>query len=869
MPSKNPIDDLLSGGGKGAKLPKPPSGAGNRIDDLLSGRKTGGGSGGKDGKRSFLGNVRHAGGSALGGALNVLDRPVQGVKSLIKDAREDAGTGETLSHLSHALTGHGELTTQEALGTKVKGPAGTALNFIGDVALDPTTYLSFGTTAAAKVGLKATKEVGEELVQEVIEKGSKKALTGANRAKVRALLASAEGGSEEAADKVLRKLDAGGRGGVKFAGHTVVSGARLKPVTGPVAKLGRGILHNKQVESIVPRGGVARTLGKDAADDVGAASARGRAFTNNTTAETLDRIAKVAKAANVEQTELPAVLAAIDVGGTVAALPARLRPLATDLRKIIDETTDKQTAAEVLSHAREDYVPRYLTPEAAEFVGDDAFRYAASSPEPASVMRQGGRLKERRFMADAPLAQANEELTKRLRAAGFTGDAAYEMDPLLITARRAQSANRAVAQRTMFDEIAQVKRGGESILRKADDGPKPLGWEEFDAGPLGRFVAPRELRKELEHVRSVIVNDDALREFRGFLGELNTLWKGYATVPIVGGFGFHMRNAQGNIFNNFLAGVKNPAVYARAAKIQSGRGLSAADQRVLDLAKKHGVIDEGFFIQELSDPRRKGGKLARAVKGDGLARPLKGGTLNPLSTENAIIRSGRRVGSAIENNARLAHFIDKLGKLGSADEAARSVRKYLFDYGDLTDRERGLKKVMAFYTFMRKNTPLQVQELFRQPGKYTAVAHSYNNAAMVGQEGDYPEWAIKEGLVPVGDGGLLLGFDSPFKAATQTLDPFQQSEFSAFSGLLPALAKYGIEEKTGKSLFSGYNTTGSTPQRLTDAALPLLGKIRRGPGRYLPTGAGIGLNSDDREQDRARLIQALTGLLARVNTENQ
>ena len=50
------------------------------------------------------------------------------------------------------------------------------------------------------------------------------------------------------------------------------------------------------------------------------------------------------------------------------------------------------------------------------------------------------------------------------------------------------------------------------------------------------------------------------------------------------------------------------------------------------------------------------------------------------------------------------------------------------DYGDLTPTEHSIKKVAAFYTWTRKNAPLQVAEMARQPGKFTAVAKAYDAA---------------------------------------------------------------------------------------------------------------------------------------------
>ena len=79
---------------------------------------------------------------------------------------------------------------------------------------------------------------------------------------------------------------------------------------------------------------------------------------------------------------------------------------------------------------------------------------------------------------------------------------------------------------------------------------------------------------------------------------------------------------------------------------------------------------------------------------------------------------GRKLGDAMETNAKLALFIDQLSKGLSPYDAAQVVKKHLFDYTDLTKAERKLKIVVPFYTFTRKNLPLQLKTLIERPDKY-------------------------------------------------------------------------------------------------------------------------------------------------------
>ena len=84
-----------------------------------------------------------------------------------------------------------------------------------------------------------------------------------------------------------------------------------------------------------------------------------------------------------------------------------------------------------------------------------------------------------------------------------------------------------------------------------------------------------------------------------------------------------------------------------------------------------------------------------------------------------MLQANRWFGSLVEDNAKLAHFINRVKKGDSFENAAQHTKRYMFDYGELTDRERNMMKaVIPFYTWMRKNIPLQFQSVLEQPARY-------------------------------------------------------------------------------------------------------------------------------------------------------
>ena len=92
-------------------------------------------------------------------------------------------------------------------------------------------------------------------------------------------------------------------------------------------------------------------------------------------------------------------------------------------------------------------------------------------------------------------------------------------------------------------------------------------------------------------------------------------------------------------------------------------------------------------------------------------------------TGNKTLNAITNIGDETETITRLAHFIDKLEKGFGLDEAAAQVRLYHVDYKDLTTVERNLfRRVAPYYTYMRKNLPIQVRNVYTNLGRVNMVS---------------------------------------------------------------------------------------------------------------------------------------------------
>lgn len=95
-------------------------------------------------------------------------------------------------------------------------------------------------------------------------------------------------------------------------------------------------------------------------------------------------------------------------------------------------------------------------------------------------------------------------------------------------------------------------------------------------------------------------------------------------------------------------------------------------------------------------------------------------------------RALQTAGEAREDYFKLAHFIDRMKRStvkgsgpealqAAAEEAAGFVRKFHFDYSDVTKFEQAvLNRLFPFYKWIRKSTPLLLQTFMTKPGLQAA-----------------------------------------------------------------------------------------------------------------------------------------------------
>src|SRR5690606_13255010 len=165
---------------------------------------------------------------------------------------------------------------------------------------------------------------------------------------------------------------------------------------------------------------------------------------------------------------------------------------------------------------------------------------------------------------------------------------------------------------------------------------------------------------------------------------------------------------------------------------------------------------------------------------------------------------GQALGGKIEEQVRAVNFLAHLKRGATIEEAAEHTLRYHFDYTELTEAERRFfRRLFPFYTWIRKNFPLQVEELLNQPGKYSIpVKAQQNMARALGVDtSNLPDWMAEQIPIPLAT-NEETGRDTYLTASLPYADLAQATAQDVVSMLTP-LIKVPMELYTGQSLLTG------------------------------------------------------------------
>lgn len=279
---------------------------------------------------------------------------------------------------------------------------------------------------------------------------------------------------------------------------------------------------------------------------------------------------------------------------------------------------------------------------------------------------------------------------------------------------------------------------------------------------------------------------------------------------------FHVQNAASNAFQSFLSigsDALNPKSIKLAKNILSTNdpyqtvkisGKKYTYQKLNRLAKKYGVIDENFAAYDFGKDKPTRWELGQR---NADLQKLSDVKWKDSPIWDSVLQTSTVIGSNIESIQRMNLWIGRLKKGDDFEEATRKVDQFLFDYSDLTDFEQNImKRVIPFYTFMRKNIPMELEAMLNTPSIFRNINYGINEIQNMDEntvpENKRNEWRQDYIEIPYSrnltDTSENIGINPQF--------PYQQLDrldVDKLIGSTSPLIKMPLEAYTGSYAYTG------------------------------------------------------------------
>ena len=370
------------------------------------------------------------------------------------------------------------------------------------------------------------------------------------------------------------------------------------------------------------------------------------------------------------------------------------------------------------------------------------------------------------------------------------------------------------------------------------------GYERIGVSLLGEADAPivrKELARQLQNL-DVAMNDSA---FFRVIDKYTQFFKTWATATV----GFHVRNGMSAAFMNAADGVS-------VRNMQRGMKLWETFTRDPENFLKNlpSWIDEAQATEALKAVFASGGGAGQFGKAE-----LRLG--NSKLMNNAYTRFSQKMGGRVEGFARMGMALDSVLAGEGWEAASGRITRIHFDYSQVSKFDKTMKRIIPFWTFMSRNVPLQLQQMFLKPRLYQ---HYHSLARNMGQ--DYEDSMVplswqEAGAFEVTDGvwaapdlpftrlesdiskltsdpqRLLADANPLFKIPFETMiadkqlftdRPFKDNGFEAVSGsglevLGPLLEAAGLAERAGNGELVIDEKLGHAARGL----VPVVGQVQR------------------------------------------
>lgn len=481
----------------------------------------------------------------------------------------------------------------------------------------------------------------------------------------------------------------------------------------------------------------------------------------------------------------------------------------------------------------------------------------------------------------------------------------FSKDPATSMFKMMEAVEQATREKAVFDDLGE--RFGSTFYGK-EYRTRVQGHPYLDG-----YYFPEDIAKQIPRmVRDWTIgsgtNNQALRMYDKVL----SMWKTLATIYRPA---HHIRNLVGDVYLGMFDGVNSVKPYSLALRVlrtqkdayatmkdvdrlveigalsdrvatpmpgqvlfHNKAGVPFTAEQIHAVAHQKGLFESVATLEDIID-------LGSGTPGWSFSKPLGG-------KAQAVARSA----SELENNfTRLAHFIDVVMKSKSKDlpkifeEAGARTRKFHPSGLDLTDFEKKyMRRIIPFYSWMRKSTPLLLEGMVMKPGVALLPA-KINEAIQMANGIDttrdnpfpvdqlFPQWIRDEGIGPIAmPDSVMAKFTNQkpegyvqggvgLNPLSQLIAEIQHPGKTLGSGLTPAIQiplELGV---TGRKTFTGEPITGADArpgalQQYIGEQIPMWSAVQGMTG-ITPFGSNTKRSAQsDNQSGKENLFNWLSGL---------
>ena len=309
-----------------------------------------------------------------------------------------------------------------------------------------------------------------------------------------------------------------------------------------------------------------------------------------------------------------------------------------------------------------------------------------------------------------------------------------------------------------------------------------------------------------------------VRKLAYYIGDYTKLWKAFAVLSP----GFHVRNS-----------IANAVTYTMADGSMDNLIMVTPIYVAWTKARKAGTAWPDFLktVDPKLVPALETAHLGMLGSGGGIfTETFKEATGSKSSTsfllDNWLIRKNQAVGQAADNYMRFALAFDTAMKGGDVGLAQARVKRYFFDYEDLSTTDQVMRQIVPFWLWTSRNLTMQIQNMWLNPRPYLIYESFKRN--FEDSETSVPPFVREMGgfRLPFGQGMYLmpdLGFNRVEKDLQAFINPKE------FLNKANPLIKIPAEQALGENVFTG--TEFKTPQdrlaAILRSAAPPVGQSER------------------------------------------